>query len=164
MIDRLFKNIADRLNIIQELRWIDLEYGQLEIPEDSYPVQFPCALIDFPEMSFDNEGNLNQQAMVAIQVRIGIDLYEDFHIVDGQAAIDRETALQRLQIVNKVYTALHGYEEDYFTPLIRTSLGTERRDDGIKVFVIVFQCAAKDDTAARSVQMRSPVTMNLKKG
>ncbi|MBS1641562.1 MAG: hypothetical protein JSR11_03705 [Bacteroidetes bacterium] len=152
MIDKLFKSIANRLSNIEELRWIDLEVGQLEIPLESYPVQFPCALIDFPVIDAQQELERNQQLLTTIQIRIGIDLYEDLHMVDGNATPDREAALERLQILTKVHKCLQGYEEDYFTPLVRMNVQTERRDDGIKVFSILYGTVAKDDSAAVEVE------------
>jgi hypothetical protein len=162
MIDKLFKDIADKLNAgVPELAWIDIEYGQLEIPEDSYPVQFPCALIDFPQIETQDETKGNQQALCTIQIRIGIDLYEDFHIADGNPAIDRDTALARLQILNDVHKCLHGFEGDYFTPMMRIGIQTERRDDGLKVYSITYGCAAKDDTAAKVYEGRDITGFSL---
>lgn len=150
MIEKLFKDISDRLaDQVEELRWVDLEFGQLEIPEESYPVQFPCALIDFPDIPFSDEGYGNQQGLVTAQIRVGLDLYEDYHIIDGNDAPQRETAFNRLQILNKIHKALHGWEGDYFNPLTRVSLQSERRDDGVKVFAMYYQTMAKDDSAAK---------------
>jgi len=149
MIDMLYKDVSDRLTEkVTALRWVDLEYGQLEIPEETYPLQFPCALIDFPQMDFENELEGNQQASIMIQIRIGLDLYEDFHVVDGVESPDLETALDRLKIITDVHKALHRFETDYATGLMRVSIQTERRDDGIKVIALYYACMAKDDSAA----------------
>ncbi len=150
MIEQLYKDISDQLAAkVPALRWIDIEYGQLEIPTESYPVQFPATLIDFPTVDFENETFGNQQATVNVGVRLALDLYEDFHVVDGQEAPDQETAINRLTIISEVHAALHGFETDYCTPLIRRSLMMERRDDGLKVIGMMYATMAKDDSAAK---------------
>lgn len=146
--EKLYLDLSELLTNIEELRWIDLEAGQLEIPVENYPVQFPCALIDFPNTEFQDELQGNQQALMVVNLRIGVDLYEDLHMIDGESAVDRGTAVKRLQIITKVHALVHGFETDYSTPLRRSGMQTERRDDGIKVFSLAYMCAAKDDSAA----------------
>ncbi|NNV54543.1 hypothetical protein [Limnovirga soli] len=159
MIEQLFKDVTDRLALqVPELRWIDLEFGQLEIPDEHYPVQFPCVLVDFPDIPFTDEGFGNQQGVVNIQLRLALDLYEDYHIVDGNDAPQRDTAFERLQIINKIHQALHWWEGDYFTPLSRILISSERRDDGLKVFTLVYVSQAKDDSAAKVYLERTDLT------
>jgi hypothetical protein len=162
--EKLFLDVSQQLSTIDDLRWIDLEAGQLEIPEESYPVQFPCALIDFPQSDFLNEQHGNQQANMFIQVRIGIDLYEDLHMVDGNDAPDKGTAIKRLQLITKLHQCLHKFETEYSTPLMRTGITTERRDDGIKVFGCMYACCAKDDSAAVVVRTFTGAGFEFTKG
>jgi hypothetical protein len=147
-IERLYLDVSQLLGTLDEVRWIELECGQLEIPEESYPVQFPCVLIDFPEAQFENETHGNQQGLINVQLRLGIDLYEDLHMVDGRDAPDKGMAIKRLALITRLHKLLHGFETDYSTKLVRTTVSSERRDDGIKVFSLLYGCAAKDDTAA----------------
>lgn len=146
--EKMYLDLSELLSAVDELRWIDLEAGQLEMPLQSYPVQFPCALIDFPSTEYQDETHRNQQGIMTIQLRIGIDLYEDLHMIEGATASDRGTAIKRLHLITKIHAAVQGFETDYSTPLTRSSIQAERRDDGIKVFILVYGCAAKDDSAA----------------
>ncbi|MGN7787406.1 hypothetical protein ACTJIJ_22930 [Niabella sp. 22666] len=156
-IERLFYDISNRLASIDELAWIDLEAGQLEIPEESYPVQFPCALVDFVDADPEDELENNQQLKLMIQVRLGIDLYEDLHMAENLPAPDRAIAIKRLSIITKLRKCLHGWESDYFTPWKFTGVTPERRDDGIKVFALRFATVAKDDTAANVYDVVQPL-------
>ena len=164
MIDKIYKDISDRLtDKVAAMRWIELEYGQLEIPEENYPVQFPCSLIDinFNECQDELEGN--QQVMVQITVRVGIDLYEDLMVIDGAGVPDQAAALEKLQLVIDVHKALHRFETDYMTPLVRTAMTTERRDDGLKVFALVYMAAVKDDSAAKVATIYTGAGLELEK-
>ncbi|MGQ0737649.1 MAG: hypothetical protein ACT4OJ_01190 [Bacteroidota bacterium] len=164
MIDKIYKDVSDRLtDKVATMRWIELEYGQLEIPEENYPVQFPCSLIDisFPECQDETHGN--QQVVVQITVRTAIDPYEDLMVIDGAGVPDQQAALEKLGLFVDVYKALHGFETDYMTPLVRTSLMPERRDDGLKVVAQTFMAAAKDDSAARIVTEYTGATLEVEK-
>ncbi len=163
--EKMFLDISQVLSEnVTDLRWIDIEAGQLEIPEENYPVQFPCSLIDFVQMEASNELLGNQQLDMFIQVRLGLDLYEDLHMVDGKDAPDRGTALKRLNLITRIHKVLHGFETDYSTPLVRTSITTERRDDGIKVFALIYACAAKDDSAATVVTVQTGTNLKVQRG
>lgn len=129
-IERFYYDISNQLATVEALRWIELEAGQLEIPEESYPVQFPCALVDFVHGDAEDETENNQQLHLIIQVRLGLDLYEDLHMADNVAAPDRAIAIKRLSIITAIRKCLHGWQSDYFTPLRFTGISTERRDDG----------------------------------
>ena len=90
MRTELFKDIADRLkDQVPELKWIDMEWGQLEIPEESYPVQFDCALISFPDIPWEQLGLNVQEGLVQILIRIGVDLYSDTHTAELLSKIVR---------------------------------------------------------------------------
>ena len=162
-IEKLFLHLSEQLATVGEFSWIDLECGQLEIPTETYPITFPCALIDFPSAETQDETLGNQQALPSIQIRVGIDLYEDLHMAEGNAAPDRATAIKRISLITKVHKVLQGYEEDFFTPLSRTGIQTERRDDGIKVFALQYSCAAKDDSAAKEYEEKEDLTFHFNK-
>lgn len=161
-VEKLFLDISDRLATVDDIEWIDLEAGQLEIPEETYPVQFPCVLIDFPSAEFENETQGNQQATLMVQVKLGIDLYEDLHMSDGNATPDRDTAVNRLGLITKIHKVLHGFEGDYFTPLVRMGFQTERRDDGIKVFTLLYGTGAKDDSACKVATVATGLGMTFR--
>lgn len=159
-IEKLYLDVSDRLSCLSEIVWVELEAGQLEIPEESYPVQFPCVLIDFPDNQYENELEGNQQAILTIQLRLAIDLYEDLHMSDGRHTPDAGTAVKRLSLISRVHRLLHGWDTPYTTHLMRVGITAERRDDGLKVFSLLYACAAKDDTAA-TVQLQKDVSYTV---
>lgn len=171
-MDILFESICNRLaNQVPELRWIDWEQGQLEIPAEKLPLFFPAVLIDIQDIQWSNVGDQMQVGDVTIQVRLCFDIYEDLYTVDGEPNPTRETALERLKLVNKVYKALQGFEggiiqdltehgpmhtipppppvflDNHFNKLNRIRTNSERRDDGYKVITTTFACNMRDQNA-----------------
>lgn len=69
---QLLKDIYTQLKTqVPELRWIDQDFGQLEIFQVRPSVSFPCALIDFQQTSYSNMSQLAQAGDLTITVRLG---------------------------------------------------------------------------------------------
>lgn len=141
-MDQLYKALVQQLkNNVPELLWIDLEQGQLETPEDQYPVQFPCCLISFPNVpAWQSLGNGLQIGDALITFRIAFDIYEDTH----KEAPDMEDALLKLQLINKIHKYLHHFEGEHFNKLERTGSSQEQRPDSLLVFNMQYNTNIRD--------------------
>lgn len=145
MRDQLFIDIADRLDaMVPELQWIDKDWNQLDLPDQSYPLQFDACLISFPEIPWNTLTRGWQDGVVSILVRLCVDMYNDTHIAAGVTAPDRALAMQKMQLVNKVHAALHGFEGSYFNKLKRVRSAEEKRQDGILVFNEYYETRAQE--------------------
>jgi hypothetical protein len=157
-MDILYKSLLTRLkDNIPELIWIDEETGQLETPEESYPVQFPCALINIREIDWDSLGKNTQTGDVIIEFRIGFYILEDTH----KDAPDMDTALTRLKLLNKIHKYLHcfggfilpvpghanTFYDSHFKKLIRIRTTSEKRQDGLRVYNMEYKSNMKDINA-----------------
>jgi len=162
-MDILFKSICNRLaDQVPELRWIDWEQGQLELPAENLPLQWPAVLVDIQDIQWSNVGNNMQTGDVQIQLRIIFDIFEDLYTVDGEPNPTRDIACDRLKLVNNVYAALQGfsgmiiavpdsdpvtYQDNHFNKLNRIRSFTEKRNDGFKVIVMNFTTNMRDQNA-----------------
>lgn len=150
IVNRLQNKIADRL-------WIDLEAGQLDMLDESYPVQFPAVFIDLTNCQWHNLGEGRQQGDMTIGIRLALDIYADFHANSPTLA----NAAQQLKLLNQIHAALHlygghqlsdgagGYTDTHFGQLMRTGFNTERRADGLRVFNMTYTTAIYDSHAAK---------------
>ena len=140
---------------VPELRWIDQDFGQLEIDGQRPAVAFPCALIDFPGSQFSQlQQNVELADNCAINVRVGHDPYSNSNQL---TPIDsREKALKYYELENKVYVALKGWNPtfeyeaetyDLCQPLNRIADATEKRDDSLRVRSLMFATSYEDATA-----------------
>lgn len=91
---------------IPELSLIDEDYGQLDLqsPEDTYPVTFPCLLIGSSQASWDTLHSLDQRGTMNITTRLAIDCYDDTHY----GSTTEEKIQERMQFASRVFKALHG--------------------------------------------------------
>lgn len=145
MRDQLFTDICDRLESkVPELRWIDMDWNQLNLPDQSYPLQFDACLISFPEIPWTSLTRGEQDGLVTILVKVAVDMYNDTHIANGVTAPDRALAVTKMQLVNKVHAALNQFEGTYFSKLVRKRSVEEKRNDGLLVFNEYYQTRMND--------------------
>lgn len=145
---------------VTELRWIDQDFGQLEVEAERPPVSFPCALIDFTGSQFSQLlQNVELADNCGISVRVVHAPYSNTNHLTPVAS--KEMALQYYETENKVYKALKGWnptyvyhegEEDEETidlcqPLNRIADGTEKREDALRVRAMMFATSYEDATA-----------------
>lgn len=153
---QLFIALSDHLKKqVPELRWIDQDFGQLEVFEYRPNVAFPCVLIDFAAAAYSNLSQLSQVGELTITVRIG---FTPFSSAQQSAPMDvRQKALEYYEIEQKVYQALQGFNTLQCQPLMRMSAQTEQRvsasgaqdASGLRVRILSFQTSFEDNSAER---------------
>ena len=172
MLDQLIIDICDHLKAsVPELKWIDQDFGQLELFDDRPAVAFPCALIDFQSANYSNLAELAQQGDLTVLVRLGFTPFSSSHAAAPLSV--RKKALEYYQIEQKVYIALQGWSpltplspgegsggeagEAYTHPFSRISATPEQRlsannvqdASGIRVRILAFTTTIEDYSALK---------------
>lgn len=126
------------------LSLVDEDYGQLEAIDkdnmDTYPVTFPCVLIDIPETEWSNLSGKSQKGKAKVNVRLVIDCYDDTHYGSGT----EEKTLERAEMVKDLHKILQGYRPDEDGELIREKSRFYTWSHGIKVYEMLYSVAATD--------------------
>ena len=167
---QIFLSIQNRLAEIDELSYIDKDWGQLQYEQP--PVQWPCALIDVANIDYTQQGNGAQTAQASITITVADTIpatssYQSPTREDSYAIIDLlEEIQQKLQLFSNGST---------FTPLMRTNLMKAaangeyvvyqmtyktaftvlKRETG-KQYVTVSQVVSKREPAAVIIQVETP--------
>lgn len=127
-----------------ELSLVDEDYGQLEAIDkenmDTYPVTFPCVLIDTPETDWENLASKSQNGKARIGVRLIIDCYDDTHY--GSETM--EAILKRSEMRNRLHRALQCFRPTKDGELIREKSKFYTWSHGIKVYEMLYTVAVKD--------------------
>lgn len=131
---------------VPEVKWVDLDVGQLESYEVRPKVQFPCVLIDFPGATYSNlsqnvewwDGNIN--------IKLGFDPFSETSSITPDAV--KFQGLEYFEIEHKLYKSLKSFTAaGNIQPMCRISAVTENRDDTFRVRDIAFTSAAEDEAA-----------------
>lgn len=142
---------------VPELAWICEDLGQLDGYDIRPEVAFPCALIDFPNSSYDSQSNTIQRGTVTISVKLGFNPYATAHAKAPD--ISMEASLKRFELEQKVVNALHGWSaSDEYQGLTRQTVSSNPRPDGMRVRTLQFNTQYEDDsqelTTPQSVTVR----------
>lgn len=155
---RLFLDLQEHIKKeVPEITYIEQDLGQLGTEDPRKMMSFPGVLIDFPETTFSNLQGKNQLALPIISFILVMETFsQTYHLAPLGV---REMGLQYLEIEQKLYMAIAGWESDYCELLNRTSTkGLNRNDVGLRVrdltFTTQFEDYSSDDDDQR-------VTLNL---
>lgn len=133
----IFTDILERIVGISEIRWVDVQEGQLNTNERP-PVAFPCCLVDITYPVCKTLSGGKQQVSVQISLQVA---FQCFGQTNTKAPAQvRDRALERLDILDKLHRHLHWWNDNTkLIPLMRKRITTERRSDGLKVYTMVYE-------------------------
>lgn len=141
----IYNAILERLETqVPQLRWIDLDCGQLETI-DKPPVAFPCALLQINIPQTDDITDTTQDCKAKIVVHLAFDYVG--RTANNAPAIEREKSLKVYDTIADVYKALQGFGTEHFDCLSRTRQGKEKSRHGYFQYHIDFRCDFEDLTA-----------------
>ena len=128
-----------------ELKWIDLDEGQLEYYTERPALSFPCVLIDIALTECRDLYPGAQLCNATVGIRIAQNIATS-RTNSVATETTRKTAIERYQLVEKIHKSLSGsyFKPSCFNPLSRTSQQKEKRDDGLFVIRIDFQTQFKE--------------------
>ncbi|MDY5688031.1 MAG: hypothetical protein SPF90_06250 [Bacteroidaceae bacterium] len=126
------------------LSLVDEDYGQLEAIDkedvDTYPVTFPCVLIDIPETEWSNLSGKSQKGKAKVNVRLVIDCYDDTHY----GSETEEKTLERAEMAKDLHKILQGYRPEEDGELIREKSRFYTWSHGIKVYEMLYSVATAE--------------------
>ena len=128
------------------VKYLSEDWGQLDFYQNHPPVQWPCLLYDVSAFDYSDRGQLAQEAVGTITVRVA-----DYNAVNTSALAPEHTApLVILEVISDVYKALQGLDGETFSALRRTKLVRVRREDGIREYEMTFKTSFTDNGAMRT--------------
>ena len=146
-MENLFNGIQTHIATnMPKLSLVDENYGQLQTKEDTYPVTFPCVLIDTPQTEWENLSAGAQRGKCRLTVQLAIDCYEDTHYGSGTEG----KIAQRQKMANKLHSLLHLLRmQNVCGPMIRKTSRGYSLPGGIKVYEIVYEMMVFETTVPK---------------
>lgn len=144
MEELLYNQLIELLSEIPELRYIDLDMGQLY--EEKPPLAYPAALFEIDIPKADDIDTHIQKLAVSFSVRI---ITEQTGSTNSLASKEiREKSIEWLRLQSKVYKKLQGFKNKNFYSFSRTSGKNENLRTGLRTFVLRFSTSCYDYTAS----------------
>lgn len=134
----LFLAVQERIATIPAIKWIDQDFGQLDISAEEYkpPVLFPCVLFDLTGITFEDKSSDTQNATGILLIKLSTAPY----IKSNQKTpiLQREKALEHYELEYEISKKIHGWRAPGFGRFTRTSLDKQDREDSIRERLIAF--------------------------
>lgn len=141
-------------NNVPEIRYINMDLGQLEFYELRPKLSFPALLIDFGELRFEPLGDGSQMAYGNIIMRLALGSYSDISSLAPQPVLDKGVAF--LSLEQKLHQAIQGQELEYFSSLMRIGSSTEKREDEYRVRTMTYDFNFIDISTSKEWSITSP--------
>ena len=143
-MEELYLKLIELLKQIPELKYIDLDTGQLMAEKP--PVSYPAALIEIDLTQTEDMGGKVQMCTANFAVRLVAKALHETNANAPSAVI--KNSLDWLRLQNEVYKKLQGYGNQQFYPFSRKSGKNEFNRIGLKTFVLRFETSFRDYTAS----------------
>lgn len=139
-------------NKIQEsnVKYVDEDWGQINLITGDYPVQFPCVLFDIKDGSFENFGSDRKAIPKERQLgRFNVELCIanlKLSNTSGRAPLTQKTKAWSIHsIIKSVHEKIQGFSPgENCSKLIRKSQLKIRRDDGIQEYRVIYDFEASN--------------------
>lgn len=153
----LFLSIQERLKTINDIKYVDEDWGQLEDYSPNTPSKFPLALIDLDSIDWSNTADLMQRGEGDICVTIA-----DYKLTRSNANASteqREKAFGIFDLIDQVHAKLHGWNPCNGTNmLVRAKTQKVKRDDGMKEYKIFYSIVVETE---KPEKLTAPATINI---
>lgn len=143
-MEELYVKLLELLGDIPELRYVDLDKGQLM--EERPSIAYPCALIVIDMPQAEDMGGGVQLCNLSFTVRIVDKALGETHQIAPKAVINRSLKWLRLQ--QKVYEKLQGYGDENFYQFSRRGGKNEFIRTGLNSFALHFETSYHDHSAS----------------
>ena len=142
----LLEKIQEKLSEVEDLKYIDENWGQLDYYSPNMPVQYPCTLIDVQQVQYSNIGkDLTktplQRQIAQVQIKITIANMRLTNTSLQAPRRQKEDAWAIWMLIEKIHQKIHGCSPlPNVSPLIRTSQNRTLRDDGLQEYEVYYSC------------------------
>lgn len=147
ILQSIQNHIATSVNAV---RYVDENWGQLDLYGPEIPVKWPCVLIDIGSGQFSNIGRNNnvipvnrQQGTFSVELTIAALKLTNSSF--KAPPTQKWHAFEIWEIVEEIHKKIQGWSPaDKSGGLIRSSLNRVRRDDGVQEIRVIYTVGVND--------------------
>lgn len=149
----LFLSIQTKLAEIDSLKYIDKDWGQLQL--EAPPVKFPCALLDIENISYSQMGNLAQMAEATIDITVC-----NYRLTpSSRQASNREESYQVFDLLDGIQHLLHGWAPDGCSKLIRSGITKLESGASYEIYKMSYKTAWKVQKQQNQQQVQASLVI-----
>ncbi|ENG5660610.1 hypothetical protein FPG87_12455 [Flavobacterium psychrophilum] len=145
---QVLQNIQNKLSEVPELKYIDEDWGQLNMYQP--PVKWPCCLIDIANVNYSNLGvdraqQPQNRQLGKISVKITLATLKLTNTSMQAPQVQKDQAWFIWDLAQTIHEKLHGFcPEINCSKMLRRSLERTQRDDGVQEYQIMYEFEANN--------------------
>ena len=137
---KLYNKLFELLKEIPEIKYIDLNFGQ--IMEEKPPLAYPAILIGININSTDTFQDIFQQINAEFTLTLVARAGDTNSLTEDNR---REQALAYLDLSEKIYNKMQGYEDNHFSTFNLQSVTELNQRKGLKITALRYSCGWKQE-------------------
>lgn len=140
----LYLELATKIsNNVPSIEWIDLWHSQVYHLEDEHPFPTPTVFLAFRSNQMKDMGLKVQQVTMQIDVFLFYETFADTY----KGAINQTEALEFLDSMEKINTALHGSSGVEYSSMVRKSFSPVDTGGSSNLYLMTYECLLIDYSA-----------------
>ena len=136
----LYLKLIELLTEIPELKYIDLNFGQLQ--EEKPPLIYPAVLINIDASTTDDVQDVFQIMTGNFELTLCVKMLNESNAASPVEV--REKALEYFEISEKIYKKLQGFQDNYFESFSRKTVRDQTFRKGLKTAVQRFETSWRE--------------------
>lgn len=153
-IGYLLQIVNERISNIEALKYIDRNWGQLDL--ETPAVKFPCAITDIEGVEYSDLLNREQVADIEFTVTIAV---QNFYNT-SQKAPNKVKGYDIFDIIGEVNDLLQGYATPEFATFSRRRLQKVDAEKNYSVYTLTYHTLTRSRTEVKKIPSQ-PVRINI---
>jgi hypothetical protein len=130
---------------IPAIKWVDLWHNQVNFLDDEHPFPAPAVFLSFRILETADAGQKVQQVKLQVDTYIFYETMADSYFGSWNQA----SALDFLELINSIYSVLHGSEGENFSSMRRTGFAPIDTGGSGNLYLQSFECLLIDYAAQK---------------
>lgn len=143
--ESLYQELAEKLQTIPAITWIDLWHNQVGFMVEEHPFPVPAVFIALRMVNADDLGEQVQDANIQVDLYYFYETFADTF----KGSYNQESALDYLKTITDIHKLLHGTTADNWSEMRRIGFSFVDTGSAGNLYKISFSCKVIDSTAMK---------------
>lgn len=144
----LYIELAEKLDAIPEVKWIDLWHNQISFLETEHPFPTPAIFLGFRSLQIADLGNKVQN----VQLQVEVYLFFESFLDTFKDAWNQEDALGFLNTLDAINKELHASHGQNYSAMRRTGLDPVDTGGSGNLYRLTYTCELIDYSAQKEYE------------
>lgn len=157
----LYTELSEKITTnLPNVEWVDLWHNQVNFLEDEHPFPTPAVFLSFRTMQVEDAGKKVQNVRLQLDCYLFYETFADTY----HGSSNQESALNFLNLINSLYTLLHGTSGENYSSMRRLAFNPVDTGNAGNLYQLSFECWLTDYAAVKEFTEGSVNGVLIEKG